>query len=140
LEKTLILIKPDARKRGIEDTIILRFTRKGFKIVKTILFKPSRDLVEEHYIEHKGKEFFNDLVDSLADKYVHAMILERENAVVEARKLIGATKPELQVPGTIRGDFALNLRENSVHGSDSIEAANREIELWFGKNLLMGDN
>ena len=132
MEKTLILVKPDAVKRGLQHRIHERFLDKGFSVVAYDYEFPPRKLVEEHYAEHKGKEFFNGLVDSLADKKVYKVVYERDDAVATARRLIGATKPELQVPGTIRGDYALSLRENSVHGSDSVESAEREINIWFG--------
>lgn len=131
MEKTFVMIKPDGVKRGLIGEIIGRIERKGFKITKAVLMKPERELVEEHYIEHRGKPFFNELVNSISDKEVMALEVEGENVIEIIRLMIGHRDPKLALPGTIRGDFAYCITENIVHASDSLESAERELRLWF---------
>lgn len=131
MEKTFIMIKPDGVKRGLVGEIISRIEKKGFKIIQAKLFEPSRALVEEHYEEHLGKAFFNDLINYILDGSVMAMEVEGESAVNVMRILIGDKDPKLAVPGTIRGDFANSMNTNVIHGSDSLESARRELNLWF---------
>lgn len=133
MEKTFIMIKPDGVRRGLVGEVIWRIERKGYKIKQAKLFKPSRELVEEHYAEHKEKTFFRELVDYIAEEDVMAIEVEGENAIEVMRLLIGNKDPNQARPGTIRGDFAASLTQNIVHGSDSTESAVRELELWFEK-------
>lgn len=132
MEKTFIMIKPDGVQRGIIGEIISRIEKKGFKIVQAKLFKPSKDLVEEHYEEHSSKPFFNELISYILDGKVMVMEVEGESAVHVMRLIIGNKDPILAIPGTIRGDFANSMNENVIHGSDSFESAKRELSLWFG--------
>lgn len=131
MEKTFIMIKPDGIQRGIMGEIISKIEKKGFKIVEAKLFKPSRELVEEHYQEHKEKGFFNELIDYILSGPVMAMEVEGEDAVEVMRLIIGDKDPKIAVPGTIRGDFANSMNTNVIHGSDSLESSKRELELWF---------
>ena len=131
MERTLILIKPDAFERRLSGEIIARFERKGLRIVALKLMQIDRDLAEKHYSEHSGKPFFPDLIEFITRGPLVAMVLEGEDAVLAGRSLIGATNPIEAVPGSIRGDFALELTFNLVHGSDSDPTAEREIGLWF---------
>ncbi len=131
MEKTFIMIKADGVKRGLIGEVISRIERKGYRINKAKLFKPKRELVEEHYIEHREREFFKGLVDYIADEDVMAMEVEGEDAIEVMRLLIGDKDPKVAGPGTIRGDFSSSLSQNIVHGSDSKESAERELHLWF---------
>lgn len=131
MEKTLILIKPDAVERQLTGEILSRFESRGFKITALKMLTPSAELAGEHYIEHKEKPFYGELVDFFTSSPLVALILEAPDAVVLSRKTIGATKPAEAAPGTIRGDLTVHLQQNLVHGSDSPEAAEREIKLWF---------
>ena len=131
MEKTFIMIKPDAVQRGIMGEIISRIEKKGFKIVKAKLFEPSKELVEQHYEEHREKVFFNELVSYILGGSVMAMEVEGESAVQVMRLMIGNKDPKIAVAGTIRGDFANCMNTNVIHGSDSIESADRELNLWF---------
>lgn len=131
MEKTFIMIKPDGVKRGLIGEIISRIENKGFKLTNAKLMVPTRDLVEKHYEEHKEKVFFEELINNIAGKKVMAMIVEGEYAIEVMRLIIGNRDPKIALPGTIRGDFASNLTENIVHGSDSLDSSMREIQLWF---------
>jgi nucleoside-diphosphate kinase len=131
MEQTLILVKPDAFARGLTGEIIARFERKGLKIVALKYMTAARDLAEIHYDEHKERPFFGELVDFITSAPLVAMVLEGEEAVVAARQLIGATNPLEANTGSIRGDFAIQVGQNMVHGSDSPESAKREIGIWF---------
>lgn len=131
VEKTLSIIKPDAVKRDLIGTILARFEQAGFKILATKMVRLSREQAEGFYAEHQGKEFFAPLVDYMMSAPIVVSVLEKENAVKDYRTLIGTTNPETAAEGTIRKDFALSQRENSVHGSDSVESANREIAYFF---------
>jgi len=132
MEKTFIMIKPDGVKRGLMGEIIKRSERKGFRINKIQLMKPSKKLVSKHYAEHKEKPFFKELVSYIAGKDVLAMEVEGDSAIEVMRLMIGHRDHRQAQPGTIRGDFAHQLTENIIHGSDSKEAAARELKLWFG--------
>ena len=136
VERTLILIKPDAVERRLAGDILGRFERRGFTIRAARLLTVSRELGEEHYGEHRAKPFFGELVDFITSAPTLALVLEGENAIEVSRKTIGATNPANADPGTIRGDFALAMPNNLVHGSDSPESARREIALWFGDALV----
>ncbi|TDT50916.1 nucleoside-diphosphate kinase [Fonticella tunisiensis] len=131
MERTLILIKPDGVRRNLIGEIIRRYEMKGLKIVSIKSMHPSRELVEEHYAEHRGKPFFNDLIEYLTSGMVVACIVEGSNAIKCVRLINGATKYYDALPGTIRGDFACDETQNLVHASDCEEAAKREIGLWF---------
>ena len=135
-ERTFIAIKPDGVQRGLISKIIGRFEQKGFKLVGLKQLIPSKDLAEKHYGVHKDRPFFNNLVTFISSGPVVAMVWEGSGVISSARKLIGATKPLESEPGTIRGDFAIDIGRNIIHGSDSMETANYEIGLWFNQNEL----
>src|SRR6187455_1132156 len=126
MERTLILVKPDAFARGLTGEIIARFERKGLVIVAARLMTVGDELATQHYAEHEGKPFFGELVEFITSGPLVAMVLEGYEAVVAARQVIGATNPLEASPGSIRGDFALEIGQNMVHGSDSNESAARE--------------
>ena len=136
LERTFIAIKPDGVQRGLVGEILLRFERKGFKLVGLKQLIPSRELAEKHYGVHRERPFFNGLVDFITSGPIVAMVWEGEGVILGARKLIGATKPLEAEPGTIRGDLAVDIGRNVIHGSDGIETANFEIGLWFKSSEL----
>ena len=131
MERTLILIKPDAFARGLTGEIITRFERKGLKIAALRAMRMSTELAERHYAEHLERPFFGELVEFITSGMLVAMLLEGEEAVRAARQVIGATDPLEAAPGSIRGDFALAVGQNLVHGSDSAESAARESALFF---------
>src|SRR3954468_18165797 len=131
MEQTLILVKPDAFARGLTGEIIARFERKGLRIVALKHMTTPRELAETHYDEHKARPFFGELVDFITSAPLVAMVLEGDEAVVAARQLIGATNPLEANTGSIRGDFAVEVGQNMVHGSDSPQSAEREIGIWF---------
>ncbi|OOF38036.1 nucleoside-diphosphate kinase [Rodentibacter mrazii] len=135
-ERTLSIIKPDAVKRHLIGAILARFEQNGFKIIATKMVHLTREQAEGFYAEHQGKVFFDSLVEYMMSAPVVVSVLEKENAVKNYRTLIGATNPENAEEGTIRKDFALSQRENSVHGSDSIESANREIAYFFADSEM----
>ena len=132
LERTLILIKPDAMARGLAGEIVARFERRGLVVQEARLVRVDRDLAERHYAEHSEKPFFGELVSFITSGPTLALALEGEGAIATARSTIGATNPAEATPGSIRGDFALAMPNNLVHGSDSPESAERELGLWFG--------
>ena len=131
MDRTLILVKPDAFARNLTGEIISRFERKGLRIAALKLMTVSDDLARRHYAEHEGKPFFGELVDFITSAPLVAMVLEGEDAVKAARQVIGATNPLEAVAGSIRGDFAIAVGQNMVHGSDSGESAARETQLFF---------
>jgi nucleoside-diphosphate kinase len=131
MDRTLILVKPDAFERGLTGEVIARFERKGLKLVAMKLMTVDRDLAEEHYAEHEGKPFYGDLVEFITGGPLVAMVLEGYEAVTAARQVIGATNPLEASPGSIRGDFGLEVQTNLVHGADSPESAKREVALFF---------
>jgi len=131
MDRTLILVKPDAFGRGLTGEVIARFERKGLRIAALKRMEVPRDLAERHYAEHSEKPFFGELVDFITGGPLVAMVLEGHEAVKAARQLIGATNPLEAAPGSIRGDFALEVQTNLVHGSDSAESSAREIGLFF---------
>jgi nucleoside-diphosphate kinase len=133
MDRTLILIKPDAFERALSGEIIARFERKGLRLAALKQTTLSRELAEQHYAEHAERPFFGELVDFITSGPLVTMVLEGESAVVAARQAIGATNPLEAAPGTIRGDFALETGRNMVHGSDAPESAAREIALFFGE-------
>jgi len=131
LERTLILVKPDAFGRGLTGEILARFERKGLRITALKLLTTPRDTAETHYDEHRERPFFGELVEFITSGPLVALVLEGQDAVKAARQLIGATNPLEATTGSIRGDFAIEVGQNMVHGSDSPESAEREIGLWF---------
>src|ERR671916_158454 len=132
MDRTLILVKPDAFARNLTGEIIARFERKGLRIAALRYMTMDRALAEQHYAEHQGKRFFEELVSFITSGPLVAMVLEGSQAVVAARQVIGATNPLEAAPGSIRGDFAIEVGQNMVHGSDSPESAEREARLFFG--------
>jgi len=137
VERTLILIKPDAVERGIAAEILGRIERRGFAIVGGKLLRVSRQLAEQHYAEHAEKPFFGELVDFITRSPTWALVVEGDGAIATMRKTIGATNPADAEPGTIRGDLATAMPDNLVHGSDSPESAARETALWFADDELV---
>lgn len=131
MERTFLAIKPDGVQRGLVGEIIGRFEAKGFKLVGMKLMTASRELAEQHYGVHKERPFFAGLVDFITSGPLVAMVWEGDGVVASARKMIGATNPLNSEPGTIRGDLAVNVGRNIIHGSDAVETAREEISLWF---------
>jgi nucleoside-diphosphate kinase len=131
MERTLILVKPDAYARNLTGEILARFERKGLRPIALKQTTMSRELAERHYAEHIDKPFFGELVDFITSGPLVAMVLEGKSAIAAARQVIGATNPLEAAPGSIRGDLAIETGENMVHGSDSPESAQREVELFF---------
>lgn len=130
-QTTLVLVKPDGVKRGLVGEVIRRLERKKLKLIDLRMLTLDRDLAAKHYEEHAGKPFYPELVDFIASGPVVAMAVHGEEAIWVVRQLMGATDPKKAAPGTVRGDFGLELSENIVHGSDSPEAARRELALFF---------
>tara|TARA_Y100001968_G_C19449410_1_gene767486 strand:+ start:1265 stop:1723 length:459 start_codon:yes stop_codon:yes gene_type:complete len=135
-ERTFVAIKPDGVQRGLIGNVLGRFERKGFKLIALKQLIPTRGLAEKHYGVHKDRPFFRGLVDFITSGPVIAMVWEGDGVIASARKLIGATKPLEADPGTIRGDLAINIGRNVIHGSDGLETANFEIDLWFDSDEL----
>lgn len=136
VEQTLILAKPDAVGRGLAGEILGRFERRGLKVRAVRLVVATRELGETHYAEHTDKPFFGELVDFITSGPTLAFVLEGEGAVATCRLTIGATNPAEALPGSLRGQYALAMPNNLVHGSDSPESAQREIGLWFPDGLV----
>lgn len=131
MSRTLILVKPDAFKRALTGEVIARFERKGLRIVALKSMQADESIAHQHYAEHTDKPFFGELVEFITGGTLVAMVLEGPEAVKAARQVIGATNPVEAAPGSIRGDFGIEVTENLVHGSDSDESAAREIGIWF---------
>jgi nucleoside-diphosphate kinase len=131
-ERTFIMVKPDGVQRGLVGPIISRFEQKGFKLVALKLAAPGKEHFEKHYSDLSSKPFFAGLVAYASSGPVVAMVWEGNNVVLTGRKILGATRPDDSAPGTIRGDYAIDVGRNIIHGSDSVESANKEIDLWFG--------
>jgi nucleoside-diphosphate kinase len=136
-ETTLVLIKPDAVRRGLIAEILGRFERRGFRIRGLRQLVLTRELAERHYGEHQGKPFFGELVDFIIGGPLVALALEGPEAIVTVRTMMGSTNPLQSAPGTIRGDLAVELSENVVHGSDSPESAERELGIFFADGDLL---
>jgi nucleoside-diphosphate kinase len=136
VETTLVLVKPDGMQRRLAGEIIGRLERRGFELRGARLLKITRSLAQQHYAEHKGKPFFGDLVAFISSGPVLALAVRGESAISVVRAMMGATNPLDSAPGTIRGDFALELSENIVHGSDSRASAKRELALFFPDGLV----
>lgn len=130
-ERTFIAIKPDGVQRGLVGKIIARFEAKGFKLVALKQMTASKEHLENHYADLSSKPFFPGLVKYMGSGPVVAMVWEGEGAVATGRKMLGETKPQDSAPGTIRGDFCIQVGRNICHGSDAVESANKEIALWF---------
>ena len=137
LERTLVLIKPDAMERGLAGEIVGRLERRGLAVRAAKLVRVGRALAEEHYAEHRQKAFFEELVGFITSAPTLALVAEGESAISVVRATIGATNPTAAAPGTIRGDLALAMPDNLVHGSDSPESAEREIQLWFADDEIV---
>ncbi len=135
VERTLILIKPDAVRRRLAGEILARIEARGFVVRAGKLVTADRDLGERHYAEHREKPFFGELVEFITSGPTWALVVEGEGAIATMRKTIGATNPADAEPGSIRGDLAMSMPDNLVHGSDSPESAAREVSLWFGDEL-----
>jgi nucleoside-diphosphate kinase len=131
VERTLVLVKPDAMARGLAGEILARFEGRGLVVRAARLVHVDRDLAERHYAEHAEKPFFGELVEFITSGPTLALVLEGESAIPVVRTTMGSTNPADSAPGTIRGDLALAMPDNLVHGSDAPESAQREIELWF---------
>jgi nucleoside-diphosphate kinase len=131
VSRTLILVKPDAFERALTGELLARFERKGLRIVALKSMRADEEIANRHYAEHSEKPFFGELVEFITGGTLVAMVLEGTEAVAAARQLIGATNPIEAAPGSIRGDYALEVTFNMVHGSDSEESAQREIGIWF---------
>lgn len=131
MEKTFLMLKPDAVQRGLIGEIVSRFEKKGLKLVALKLIQVDRNLAEEHYKEHKGKAFFGPTVEYIISSPIVAMVWEGKNVVSLAREMMGATNPANAAPGSIRGSYAVDISRNIIHGSDSVESAEREISLYF---------
>jgi nucleoside-diphosphate kinase len=136
-DRTLVLIKPDGVQRLLAGRIVSRFEERGLKIVGLKLVQVDRGLAERHYAIHRGKPFFDGLVDFITSSPLVAMVLEGPNAIAVVRSMVGATRPHEAAPGTIRGDFALETAQNLVHASDGPDTAVSEIALWFGADELV---
>lgn len=137
LERTFLAIKPDGVQRNIAGEIIARFEKKGFKLVGLKLMQVTKEIAENHYGEHKGKPFFAGLVDYITSAPIVAMCWEGPNVILTARQMMGATNPKDSAPGTIRGDFAVDIGRNIIHGSDSPTSAEREIGIFFNPEELV---
>jgi nucleoside-diphosphate kinase len=138
MEKSLVLIKPDAMQRGLAGEIISRLEKLGLKLVAIKMLHADKALAQRHYAVHKGKPFYNSLVDYISSAPIIACVFEGEGAVERIRKAMGATDPAKAEKGTIRGDFGLDIERNSVHGSDSVATAEEEVKLFFAKEEIFG--
>jgi len=136
MERSLVLVKPDAMQRGLAGTIINRFEEVGLKLIALKMLHMDRTLAERHYAIHKDKPFFENLVTYITSSPIVAVVFEGENAVEVIRKAMGVTDPSRAETGTIRGDYGLDIERNSTHGSDSRENANGEIRLFFDENEI----
>ncbi len=137
MEKTFLMVKPDGVQRNLIGEIVNRFERKGFKLAGAKLMQISDELAQNHYGEHKERPFFGELVDFITSGPVFAMVWEGENVIATARNMMGKTNPSDAAPGTIRGDYAVQVGQNIIHGSDSPESAEREINLFFNEAELV---
>jgi nucleoside-diphosphate kinase len=137
MQRTLIIFKPDCVQRRLVGSILERFEAKGLRIAALKLMQVDRGMAERHYAEHKGKPFFGGLIDFITSAPVVAGVLEGNEAIAVVRNMLGATNGAAAAPGTVRGDFAISRQNNLVHGSDSLESAQREIALWFRPEELV---
>lgn len=137
MERTLVLVKPNGVARGLVGEVVSRLERRGFEIKAARMLVVSQDLAERHYAEHVGKPFYADLVDFITSGPVFAMVVQGPSAISVVRAMMGATNPLNAAPGTVRGDFALDMGQNVVHSSDGPESAEREIGLFFAPEDLV---
>ncbi|MBC7080767.1 MAG: nucleoside-diphosphate kinase [Thermoplasmatales archaeon] len=137
MERTFLMIKPDGVQRRLIGKILQRIEDCGFKIVAIKFLKISREMAEKHYMAHKGKNFFDGLINYITSGPVLAMVVEGKDAVSRVRKIVGPTNPSDAMPGTIRGDFSQDIGRNIIHASDSKETAEKEIKLWFSKDEIV---
>lgn len=135
MEQTFIMIKPDGVQRSLIGKVIERFENKGYYLKGLKLLNVTKEHAEEHYVDLKSKPFYNGLVEYIVSGPVVAMVWEGKNVVATGRKIIGATNPLASEPGTIRGDFCIDVGRNIIHGSDAVESAKKEIQLWFPEGL-----
>lgn len=139
MERTFIAVKPDGVKRGLVGNIVERFERKGYKIIAMKMLQPTIEIAAKHYAEHVGKPFYNRLINYITSGPIVAMVVEGNNVVKGARHIMGSTKPDEAEVGTIRADFAQTMEYNVVHGSDSVESAEREIAIYFKPEEICRD-
>ncbi len=139
MERTFIAVKPDGVKRGLVGNIVERFERKGYKIIAMKMLQPTQEIAAKHYAEHYGKPFYNRLINYITSGPIVAMVVEGNNVVKGARHIMGSTKPDEAEVGTIRADFAQTMEYNVVHGSDSVESAEREIAIYFRPEEICRD-
>jgi nucleoside-diphosphate kinase len=139
MERTFVAIKPDAVQRSLIGEIVARFEKKGFKISALKLIQLDEATAKKHYAEHEGKPFFQNLVDFITSGPIVAMVIEGNNSVTVVRKMLGVTNPAEASPGTIRGDYAQITEKNIIHGSDSIQSAEREIAIFFKEEEILSD-
>jgi nucleoside-diphosphate kinase len=137
MERSLVLIKPDAIQRGLAGVIICRLERRGLKLVAMKMLQMDKTLAQRHYAIHQGKAFFNDLVEFITSSPIIAAVFEGEKAIEAIRQTMGATDPAKASPGSIRGNFGLDIQQNLVHGSDSAETAKQEISLFFSPEEIL---
>ncbi|NLB52175.1 MAG: nucleoside-diphosphate kinase [Syntrophomonadaceae bacterium] len=137
MERTFAMVKPDGVQKGMIGEIISRFEKKGIKIAALKMMQITQEMAEEHYAEHKEKPFFAELVSFITSGPVAAMVLEGENVISTVRTMMGATNPRDAAPGTIRGDFAMTMSKNIIHGSDSPASASREIKIFFSEEEVL---
>lgn len=136
MERTFIMIKPDGVQRGLVGEVVKRFEQKGFTLAGMKFMSVSKELAEQHYGVHKERPFFGSLIEFITSGPVVAMVWQGDGVVASSRLIIGATNPLTADPGTIRGDYGVNVGRNLIHGSDAIETAQSEIALWFGEDLV----
>jgi len=136
-ERTFIMVKPDGVQRGLVGKIIERFEQKGFRLVAMKFTSASKEHLQKHYADLAGRPFFNGLVEYMSSGPVVPMVWEGLNVVKTGRQMLGATNPADSLPGTIRGDFCVQVGRNIIHGSDAVESANKEIALWFNEKELV---
>lgn len=140
MERTFVMVKPDGVQRGLIGEVITRFEKRGVKLAALKLLQIPQEMAETHYAEHKERPFFKDLVSFITSGPVAAMVLEGDNAIAIARTMMGATNPKDSAPGTIRGDYAMTIDKNVIHGSDSPESAAREIGIFFKESEIIDYN
>ncbi|MFP3909372.1 MAG: nucleoside-diphosphate kinase [Archaeoglobaceae archaeon] len=138
MERTFVMVKPDGVHRGLVGEVVKRLESKGLKIAGMKMLQVNNELAKDHYAEHSDKPFYNDLVNYITSSPVVAMVFEGRKAVSVVRTLVGATNPVEASPGTMRGDYGLEIGRNVVHASDSTQSAEREIDLFFGKDEVFG--
>jgi len=136
VERTFIILKPDAVQRGLIGELLLRFERRGLKILAMKFLQVSDEMARKHYAVHAGRPFFNGLIQYITSAPVVTLVLEGNNAIAVVRSMVGATRPHEAAPGTIRADFGLDVARNLIHASDAPDTATDEIALWFGHDLV----